>query len=939
MTPRDIAGRPAEPLSLPIFARLAPAPPAELIAARIEAATAPDDVVVDLFGRGGWVARTALALGRRAVSVETSPLSRLMADVVVRAPDLRHLDAAFQAVAAAPLGTSSLRAWIDERFATGCPTCGRTLALEELVWEPAGGGAARVAVGEAVTGAAGAATGEAGTAVGALRPTRRSFRCPACLDRRGRGGELRHAAPEEADLALAMAPDDDPVAREEIARRFPLPDEPGGLLEQLLDLHSPRQLAALQAILARIEGELRASQVTSALRLALVHAVLPSSRLTGYPGRASALRIADGRVRPSGAPGWRERNPWRAFEEGYQLVRAFVQALDDGPYGAVQARLTEPLEGLLDGPPMIALRVGGGDALERLGAEAELLSAAQRARVRLVLSQPPPEWTPGRLAEAFAVTAWGLGSEAARLLPFASLLDRETRPPSRGAALRAALAAVAPAMAPDGIGVILLDADGAPGLVAACLAGATAGWRVAGARLAEPGRLPGGLVEMVPPGGRLGAAPRTRANRALAPAQGGAGDPAVVTTRGVFGGPVPIDGRFSLSELNRVVTETAVAALQARGEPADGQHLIGELLVALDRSGQLRRFAVAAARAIESAAPDSPGDSPTAGHAAPTADEAAPTAGHAAPTADEAAGREAGDPASRAATDLLALIEGELGRPDQRKIAPSEGGRFWLRDPRDEAEAAAPLSDRLEWAIYSLLGTGASVPEAAVRARIEEVFVGPDAPDPWLVDACLASYGVPAPGDGRLVARDDLQARTHDHAATIGLLADLGHRLGVHVFISPREQGRRAGAAPLGARLHPDERDPALGFLGRSGADALEQVDCCWYVRPRFAFLFEVEWTAMLGEPVLRRGRGIPGDERIVRFLVLPAERVELLRRKLEHSPVLRAAMAAGNWHVLRTDALHRFAARPSPALGDLEPYLGLDPVADRPDQLPLFEA
>ncbi len=902
MTSRDIAGRPAEPLSLPIFARLAPALPAELIAARIEAATAPDDVVVDLFGRGGWVARTALALGRRAVSIETSPLSRLLADVVVRAPDLRHLDAAFQAVAAAPLGTSSLRAWIDERFATGCPTCGRTLALEEMVWEPAAGGAAGAATGRGV--------GAGRAVVGVLRPTRRSFRCPACLDRRGRGGELRHAAPEETDLELAVAPDDDPVAREEIARRFPLPDDPGGLLERLLDLHSPRQLAALQAILARIEGELRASQVTSALRLAFLHAVLPSSRLIGYPGRASPLRIVEGRVRPAGAPGWRERNPWRAFEEGYQLVRAFVQALDDGPYGAVQARLTEPFDGVLDGPPMISLRVGAGDALERLSAEAEALTAAQRARVRLVLSQPLPEWTPARLAEAFVVTAWGLGSEAARLLPFMPLLEAGSRPPSRGAALRAALAAVAPAMAPDGVGAILLDPDGAPGLVAAGLAGATAGWRVAGARLAEPGRTPGGLLEMVPPGGRLGAAPRTRANRALAPAPGGAGDPEVITARGVFGGPVPIDGRFSVSELNRVVTETAVAALQARGEPADGQHLVGELLVALDRSGQLRRYAVAAARAAESAPPASP-----------------------------ATGPAAGDPAGRAAADLLALVDGELARADQRKVAPSEGGRYWLRDPRDEAEAAVPLSDRLEWAIYSLLGTGASVPEAAVRARIEEMFIGPDAPDSWLVDACLDSYGVTAPGDGRLVALDDLQARTHDHAATIGLLADLGHRLGVHVFISPREQGRRAGRAPLGAKLFPDERDPALGFLGRSGAAALEQVDCCWYVRPRFAFLFEVEWTAMLGEPVLRRGRGIPADERIVRFLVVPPERVELLRRKLEHSPVLRAAMEAGNWHVLRMDALHRFAVRPSPALGELEPYLGLDPVADHPDQLPLFEA
>ena len=139
MTPRDIAGRPPEPLALPIFGRLAPAPPPELLAARIEAATSVDDVVVDVFGRGGWVARSALALGRRAVSIEISPLTRLLADVVVRAPDLRHLDAAFQAVAAAPLGTTSLRASIDERFATACPTCGRTLALEELIWEPRAG--------------------------------------------------------------------------------------------------------------------------------------------------------------------------------------------------------------------------------------------------------------------------------------------------------------------------------------------------------------------------------------------------------------------------------------------------------------------------------------------------------------------------------------------------------------------------------------------------------------------------------------------------------------------------------------------------------------------------------------------------------------------------------------------------------------------------------
>jgi hypothetical protein len=219
------------------------------------------------------------------------------------------------------------------------------------------------------------------------------------------------------------------------------------------------------------------------------------------------------------------------------------------------------------------------------------------------------------------------------------------------------------------------------------------------------------------------------------------------------------------------------------------------------------------------------------------------------------------------------------------------------------------------------------------------MFAGTDAPDPWLLDACLKSYAEPGVGRPRLTAVDQLQRRTEEHTATIGLLADVGHRLGLHVAIAPREQGRRAAGHPLGAHLAPDERGPGLAFLGRAGADAVEQVDCLWYARPRFAFLFEVEWTAMLGDPVLRRGRMIAPDDRIVRFLVTVPERTELIRAKLRHAPVLRRAMEEGNWHILRLDALRRYAALPAPTLEDLQPYLGLDPAADRPgDQLPLFE-
>ena len=130
----------AEPgFSLPFFDRLAPPPPPGLVAARIEAHTKPGDVVLDLAGRGGWVGRAAVDRQRRAVSLESTPLTRLLAELVLRPPDLRHLDAAFQSMSASPRGQTSLKVAVGEPFTTRCATCGRTLPLDEVVWPGAAG--------------------------------------------------------------------------------------------------------------------------------------------------------------------------------------------------------------------------------------------------------------------------------------------------------------------------------------------------------------------------------------------------------------------------------------------------------------------------------------------------------------------------------------------------------------------------------------------------------------------------------------------------------------------------------------------------------------------------------------------------------------------------------------------------------------------------------
>ena len=50
------------------------------------------------------------------------------------------------------------------------------------------------------------------------------------------------------------------------------------------------------------------------------------------------------------------------------------------------------------------------------------------------------------------------------------------------------------------------------------------------------------------------------------------------------------DAPFALAEVEKAVTQVAVSVLQARGEPASGERLLGEVLVGLDRLGHLRHL-------------------------------------------------------------------------------------------------------------------------------------------------------------------------------------------------------------------------------------------------------------------------------------------------------------------------------------------------------------
>jgi len=903
MTGRVISTREETGYSLPAFERLAPAPSSALLAARIEAHTGPGDIVVDLAGRGGWVARAALDRQRRAVSIESTPLTRMLAEVVLRPPDVRHLDAAFQGMSASPRRETSLKVSVGDLFATRCATCGRMLVADEFTWSNEDDGPARAVI--------------------------RHYRCTVCRDQRG-GSEQRQAPLEPDDVARSTAEADFEAARTWARDRFPIVEGAPTLVDELLDLHTPRQLIALTAIMERIEGDLRAANVLAALRLALLHTLLPSSRLVGAAGRGGSLRVSGGHVRLPSATQWRERNPWLAFEDGFRAVRGFVQRLEGASLGPMHARFGEDLQALGEGSATAVLAIASSSAvralLETSGPGAGDRSAAP-ARVRLVLGQPPIRPSLDRLAAAYHGAAWTLGREAAGLLPIDALADTSLRAPWswQAVAIGRSLAAVEPSMARDGRVVQLVD-GGMEALAAVAIGGASAGYRLMVARLSDPDDAGAGVIELIPPGAAMPPGPRTRGNVGLPAVPGGSGDPDMVPGRGLFAPPERFDQRpFSTADAAKIVTDAAVETLRARGEPARMERLFGEILVGLDRSGQLRRLA-AGTRPAEAATPAPPAATPAA-----TTEAAATGPGEAAARIEPSSA--ASDPVDR----LLALIRDELARPNQRRLTEIEPGRWWLADGADRDGAAAPLADRVEWAVFSLLSTAGPLSETAFYERMATLFSGHDLPDETLVRACLHSYRSMASTPDRLITADDLLKRSQEHTELLADLADAGHRLGMRVWLSRKEQARRHGTGHLADLLGEREQTVGLGGVARSVPE-LADVDAIWYVRSKLAFLFEVEWTAILGEPLLRRHPRIGADERLVRFLAIAPERTDLVRHKLERSPLLRAAMDEYGWHIIKWDHLRTFLAAEKPDLDALEPLLGLDPVVERGgEQMPLF--
>lgn len=255
------------------------------------------------------------------------------------------------------------------------------------------------------------------------------------------------------------------------------------------------------------------------------------------------------------------------------------------------------------------------------------------------------------------------------------------------------------------------------------------------------------------------------------------------------------------------------------------------------------------------------------------------------------------------------------------------------------AAAKQPLSERLEWGIFSLLTTSGGLGRSAFDERVAHLFRGPETADAELIEACLESYRSTVPAEDGLIRSDEsLQRRYAEHGEMVGMLTEFAHRVGMRAWVTRREQRRHYRDGVLADLLSDPEQRVYLPLVAPGPQEVLEQIDCIWYVRGKGAFLFDVEWQALLQEPIMSRGPRIETNDEIVRFLVLPDERSPLLRLRLARSPILRARMERDNWHILKWSNVRRLHAGTQASLSALGPLLGLDPEVERgEDQMPMF--
>jgi hypothetical protein len=259
-------------------------------------------------------------------------------------------------------------------------------------------------------------------------------------------------------------------------------------------------------------------------------------------------------------------------------------------------------------------------------------------------------------------------------------------------------------------------------------------------------------------------------------------------------------------------------------------------------------------------------------------------------------------------------------------VTAEEGARpplWWLREPE---KAACPLGDRVEEAIGEILQDRLALDRQELEEAIYPRFPGFLTPEETLIEACLESYAEEiAPGKWRLRTEDQGGYREEQRVQGVAQLIKLGQRLGYGIWLNPAWRDLEESKLASFLAIEKMNFDPG----------PLASFDVLWYEEGTIHAAFVLTAKATLGHLLLQEEAGT-GE--IYRYLVIPAERASLVDFKLRRNPLLREAVADGNWQIVKYCHLAWLMEAEEIDRHDFKKIVGLAPIIEQTEaQIPLF--
>jgi 16S rRNA G966 N2-methylase RsmD len=229
------------------------------------------------------------------------------------------------------------------------------------------------------------------------------------------------------------------------------------------------------------------------------------------------------------------------------------------------------------------------------------------------------------------------------------------------------------------------------------------------------------------------------------------------------------------------------------------------------------------------------------------------------------------------------------------------GQKWWFLDPQKIPYLElVPLADRVETAIVDVLRRKVKISFDDVLQEIFIKFPNALTPEPYDIKTLLKEYAKPT-RDGKWLLKPSVKQRESEHSKMIYYLAIIGEKLGYKIWVGIKEQSQVFESKKLADMSNLKTED--LKNLDKNQLKRIENIDLLWCKDNNIISEFEIENTTSITEAIVR-GSNIPYE--INRYIVIPDERADLLKRKVKE-PVLEGRIIDDNWKFIYYTKLEEF--------------------------------